>query len=80
MPSICCENANPYMSVNLIAKSGSKCGAKCKSDTQSNISKSTYSSTEVICVGENTLVKKGINREAEKNGDLDIPGKVVNMR
>ena len=58
----------------------SKYETKTEADTQSNIRKTTYSGAEVICVAENVLGRKGINCEAEKDGNLDIPAKVVNMK
>ena len=74
--------ADAYMSVYLIGKSWSKYEGKEQADTQPNISNTSYSAAEVICVGENVLGpgRKGINREAVKDEDLDIPAKVANMR
>ena len=74
--------ADAYMFVYLNGIFRSKYEAKNEADTQPNIRKTTYSGAEVIRVGENVLGRKGINREAEKDGDpsLDIPAKVANMR
>lgn len=58
--------ADTYIFVYSIGKIGSKYEGKKQADTQTNISETTYSCAEVVCVGENILGRKGINREAEK--------------
>jgi hypothetical protein len=68
------------MFVYIIGKFGSKYKGNNEADTYPNISKTTYSDAEVICAGKNVLGRKGINREMRKEGDLDIPAKVANMR
>ena len=58
--------ADTYIFVYFIGKIGSKYEGKKQADTQPNISKTTYSCAEVVCVGENILGRKWINREVEK--------------
>lgn len=72
--------ADAYTFIYLSGKFGSKYEGKSEPDTNPNISKTTYSSAKVIFIGENVLGRKGINRVAEKDGSLDIPAKVANMR
>jgi hypothetical protein len=64
----------------VIGEFRSKYEANSEAGTNPNISKTTCSGTKVICVGENVLGTKGINREAGKDEDLNIPAKVANMR
>ena len=77
-----CAEADAYMFVYLTGKFGSKYEAKSEANAQPNISKSSYSSAEVIFVGKNVLGRKEINCESGKDGNLwlDILAKVANMR
>ena len=71
-----CLKADAYMFVYLIGKFGSKYEGKNEADTHPNISNTSYSRAEMICLVENVLGRKGINREAEKDGlELGHTGK-----
>ena len=58
-----------YTIVNVIGKFGSKRVGNKGADTHPDISKTTYSDAEVICIGENVLRKKWTNREVETDGE-----------